>query len=107
MKLPKKLMPQELLVAVLPTTEGGKTIEVKVSWFPWWQDKHYVLLLRLNFPTGVGFDAEPSVKLESASAFSFKKLQALAGNCLLRDDVRGAIHRLCSEQGLKLLNPVF
>lgn len=102
MKHPKK--PQDLLVAVLPTTIGGTTIEAKITWSP--QDTAYYMDLR-----AVQWEnrchAYPPFKLDVAKAFSFKKLQTLAAGCLLRDDVRQAIHRLCSEQGLTLLNPVF
>lgn len=98
----KPLKPETLLVANLPTTTGGVTIEAKVVWFA----KCYTMDIRINYPSG-GSSHENHVRLEEADRYSFKRIQDHAAGCLLRDDVRREIHRLCAEHGLTLLNPVF
>ena len=97
----KPLKPQDLLVAALPTTVD-KVLYIDVCW----SGSAYLVRITVRTLAGVN-EVSEAVTLAAAPRYSFTKLQTHAANCLMRDDVRQAVHHLCSEQGLVLMNPVF
>lgn len=103
----KRLSHEEVVLPALATTEEGTTIEATVRWLDWEIRKGYHVFLHVKRTNGGLNHQIPPIPLERDGRYSFKKIQAVADGCLLRDDVRNVIHQICSEQGLTLANPVF